>query len=259
MPDNLSLALTSPLPVPNKNIDWSVDELILALHLYITHPDSLPGKTSVEIKELSTFLNKMGAALDTTMAEKFRNANGVYMKMMNFRRFDPKYINEGKVGLKSGNKNDKVVWDNFANDPERLKIAATDIRSSITTYTSGELRGIDEPEIVEAEEGRVLTRLHRYRERSPILAKKFKKKMLEKHGKLACEACGFEFSEQYGTLYAGIIDVHHTKPVHTLVEGDKTRLEDLALLCCNCHRVVHSKAKWLAVDELKKQIRKSSS
>ncbi len=40
-------------------------------------------------------------------------------------------------------------------------MAAADIRSSIATYKGGELQGIDEPEIVEAEEGRVLTRLHR--------------------------------------------------------------------------------------------------
>nr|WP_262379931.1 hypothetical protein [Pseudomonas sp. WS 5414] len=27
--------------------------------------------------------------------------------------------------------------------------------------------------------------------------------------------------------------------MHTLQPGDKTKLADLALLCANCHRVVH--------------------
>ena len=51
----------------------------------------------------------------------------------------------------------------------------------------------------------------------------------------------------------GVIDVHHTKPLHTLQPGDKTKLSDLALLCANCHRVVHSQRKWLSVAEVKER------
>nr|WP_241197755.1 HNH endonuclease [Pseudomonas chlororaphis] len=47
------------------------------------------------------------------------------------------------------------------------------------------------------------------------------------------------------------MDIHHTKPLHTLQPGDKTKLTDLALLCANCHRVVHSRRKWLSVAEVK--------
>lgn len=75
-------------------------------------------------------------------------------------------------------------------------------------------------------------------------------------GKLSCEACGFDFSIKYGEIGAGIIEVHHKKPVHTLKPGDTTKVQDLALLCANCHRVVHSRRQWLTVDQVKAAIRK---
>jgi len=103
----------------------------------------------------------------------------------------------------------------------------------------------------DAEEGRVLTRLHRVRERSRKLVEQCKKTAIKKHGRLVCEACGFDFSEKYGAVGKGLIEVHHTKPLHTLADGDRTKLEDLALLCSNCHRVVHSSRRWLTVEQVK--------
>jgi putative restriction endonuclease len=36
-----------------------------------------------------------------------------------------------------------------------------------------------------------------------------------------------------------------------LKDGDTTRLEDLALLCANCHRMIHRASPWLSVEELR--------
>jgi hypothetical protein len=58
-------------------------------------------------------------------------ANGVYMKMMNFRRFDPEYASEGKVGLTRGNKDEEVVWNEFSSNPECLAAAVAAIRLKI--------------------------------------------------------------------------------------------------------------------------------
>jgi 5-methylcytosine-specific restriction enzyme A len=92
-----------------RNPPWTRDELILALELYMRNRASPPGKASVEVQELSTTLNKLGIALGFAENNKFRNANGVYMKMMNFRRFDPEYSASGKVGLTRGNKDEEEV------------------------------------------------------------------------------------------------------------------------------------------------------
>jgi HNH endonuclease len=86
----------------------------------------------------------------------------------------------------------------------------------------------------------LLTRLHRIRERSRKLVEHRKQKALAEFGRLCCEVCRFDFEKSYGEGRRGFIEAHHTKPVETLVEGSKTRLEDLALLCANCHRMAHS-------------------
>jgi 5-methylcytosine-specific restriction protein A len=72
-----------------RNPTWHRDELILALDLYISNPASPPGKNSNEVLELSNTLNALAVALGASGQQTFRNPNGVYMKVMNFRRFTP--------------------------------------------------------------------------------------------------------------------------------------------------------------------------
>lgn len=115
----------------SRNPAWSREELILALDLYMRFRKALPGKDSEEVTELSAFLGRMGRGLGLTDAETFRNANGVYMKMNNFRRFDPEYTADGKVGLTRGNKEEELVWNDFATDTVRLMAAVAAIRSGV--------------------------------------------------------------------------------------------------------------------------------
>ncbi len=55
--------------------------------------------------------------LSSRRAESFRNASGVYMKLMNFRRLDPEYTAGGRMGLTRGAKGDEEVWREFAGRP----------------------------------------------------------------------------------------------------------------------------------------------
>jgi predicted HNH restriction endonuclease len=237
-----------------RNPPWTRDELILALELYLRNPASPPSKTSPEVQDLSALLNKLGQVLGRGDHEKFRNANGVYMKMMNFRRFDPDYTATGKVGLTRGNKDEQAVWNEFAADQTRLKIVANAIRQAIVLPAADEADEMEDG-VIEAEEGRLLTRLHCRKERSRKLVEQKKLLALKKFGKLQCEACLFDFEKSYGPRGKGFIEAHHTKPVETLVEGSKTKLEDLTLLCANCHRMVHSARPWLSMAELKQLLR----
>src|SRR5438874_888867 len=45
----------------------------------------------------------------------------------------------------------------------------------------------------------------------------------------------------------GFIQCHHTKPLYEVTGAAQTRLEDLALVCSNWHRIVHRKRPWLSV------------
>ena len=67
------------------NPDWTRDELIIALNVYLNHRSNTPGKNSKEIIDLSRTLNRLGEKLFPLeeRSETFRNVNGVYMKLMN--------------------------------------------------------------------------------------------------------------------------------------------------------------------------------
>ena len=174
-------------PQGKRSPTWSREELILALALYMTNPTSPPGKTSSEVAELSVLLNHIGALGRADRLAAFRNPNGVYMKMMNFRRFDPTFIASGRVGLSRGGKDEERVWHEFASDLPRLRQVADAIRQAVTAPSQAP--SAPEPDIAEAEEGRVLTSLHRRRERSQQLVEAKRRQVLKDHGKLSCEAC----------------------------------------------------------------------
>lgn len=238
--------------VGGRNPPWTADELLLTLDLYLRTRPRLPGKASKEVAQLSEELNALGRLMGTTRGERYRNPNGVYMKLCNFLRFDPDYTSKARVGLQRGGHLEEEVWNEFFDNPVRLQAVVASIRAGLQKpeLLSAAEDAVDD-ETAEAPEGKIVTRLHRARERNRELVKKRKSQELQQHGRLICEACGFDFEERYGRRGQGFIECHHTKPVHTLEPGAKTRLSDLALLCANCHRMIHAAKPWLSVEELR--------
>ncbi len=229
---------------------WLRDELILALELYLATRNEALSHSAPKIAKLSEMLNALGEALGRTSTEMYRNPNGVYMKLMNFRRLDPGVQASGRSGLTRGNALEGEVWAEFADDPSRLAEVASAIRSSITF--AGGLRSGEDELTVEGVEGLLLTRVHLHRERNRALVHKVKANALKRLGRLACQGCGFDFEAAYGSRGRGFIECHHLRPVATLAkDGEKVSGDDLALVCSNCHRMIHAKRPWLRLDELR--------
>lgn len=101
-------------------------------------------------------------------------------------------------------------------------------------------------DIIASVKGEGLKRLvsHIVRERDPkiVAAKKKSAKSL------ACEVCGFDSKAVYSISYC---EVHHLKPISELAEGTKTSLADLAIVCANCHRIIHSQYPPIALETLR--------
>ena len=99
-------------------------------------------------------------------------------------------------------------------------------------------------------EGKEILKKHIIRERNHYIKTKAINKFKVLHnGKVYCEICGFNFEDKYGKIGENFIEVHHTKPVSEMKEGEKTKIEDLALLCSNCHSMIHRKRPWLSKDK----------
>ena len=116
----------------------------------------------------------------------------------------------------------------------------------------GALESTGEPDAAEFPEGRAAYVLHRKRERSASLIRQAKSQALKKFGRLFCQVCGFDFNKSYGRVGEGYIEAHHTMPVSELDEDSVTRIQDIALVCSNCHRMLHRRRPWLAINELTK-------
>ena len=88
-------------------------------------------------------------------------------------------------------------------------------------------------------EGKKRFSLHRTFERNSELVNKAKMTRFENTGKLQCDVCSFDFKETYGSLGEGFIEAHHTVPVAMLRGRRRTKLSEIALVCSNCHRMLH--------------------
>jgi 5-methylcytosine-specific restriction enzyme A len=85
----VKLGLDASDAAQHRNPPWNRDELILALDVYIRFAGQSPSKRSAEIAELSEAISSLRRVPGGEGNAKLRNANGVYMKLRKFRRFDP--------------------------------------------------------------------------------------------------------------------------------------------------------------------------
>lgn len=111
---------------------------------------------------------------------------------------------------------------------------------------------IDLPDTGTEGAARLVSHLRRERDRTLVDAKKAA--TLNAKGRLCCEACGFDFSVAYGALGEGFCEVHHLVPLSASSESVTTTLDDLAVLCSNCHRIIHRSTPMLSVVELSKVV-----
>lgn len=233
--------------MPSRARAWMRDELILALDLYMRQGRN-PGAAPAQ--ELSDILRAMPVEQELTSNPKFRSPQSVTYKLQNFVALDPSIPTSG---FSHGGRGDKEVWDEFAHDPLSLRDTAAAIVDNLDSLAPPEAEEVEES-IAEAEEGKVLTRVHRMRERSDGLRRQKRKAVKKATGRLACEACEVDLEERYGVRASDFIECHHVVPLHTLDPGKKTRLDDLALLCPNCHRILHLRQPWLTVEEVRELV-----
>ncbi len=102
------------------------------------------------------------------------------------------------------------------------------------------------PEELTLTEGKTRQFLVKHRVRERRLRKAKILKVLAEHcGKLRCEVpgCEFDFHEAYGDLGEGYAHVHHRKPLGRSKGTVKTSLDDLAIVCANCHAMIHKNGK----------------
>lgn len=137
------------------------------------------------------------------------------------------------------------VWERFS------PFFSNDYKQSLET-TAVLIKEVEyeNPEL-SVTEGKLKLVSHFRRERNSEIVKRKKQRAIECNT-LYCEVCGFSFREKYDVDF---IECHHKTPI-SQTGVTKTKLEDLSLVCANCHRMLHKKidGDFLSIEELKNRI-----
>lgn len=141
------------------------------------------------------------------------------------------------------------VW--YADSPE----SKVHIQRVSKLINQGYDDGLQDLDIISGKEGNPRLVAHLKKERNQAIVKKKKKQILDSTGKLICEVCGFDFQSFFGDLGEGFCEVHHLKPLSKMDGEVETTLEDLAIVCSNCHRILHRKNPMLTLSRLRKAIK----
>lgn len=148
-------------------------------------------------------------------------------------------------------------WARRAGAPDHRALLAYYRRASATArdIRAGVAARAEEDEELAAVEGRLRKRFvtHRRRERR-LRDAKVQIALSQNDGRLRCEVrgCGFDFLQVYGPLGAGYAQVHHNRPLSASpARGERRALADLAIVCANCHAMIHRGGECRSLDAIR--------
>lgn len=96
---------------------WTREELILTLSVYFQLPFGRLNRATPEVKELARLIG--------------RTDNSAALRLVNFAACDPYITESGRKGMPAGKAVCEPIWDEFANDKERLFIEAQQIKARL--------------------------------------------------------------------------------------------------------------------------------
>jgi 5-methylcytosine-specific restriction protein A len=217
-----------PITQGQGNPDWTRDEVILVLDFYFDQNGYIPSSDAPIIITLSNLLRSLPIHNTAARKETFRNPNGVVLKLRKLKK-----IATGK-GFGNISKLDSDVMQELGDNPRKTKKLANLIRSRIPLAKRVD-NEIDRNEGFR--EGKLVIARHERRERNP----KLRHQLLNSRSKLGaikCDMCGCKSSSPVASISEAMFEAHHIEP-HAQAPERITKLEDMALLCSNCHRMIH--------------------
>lgn len=222
-------------PVPLKGFDQTIR------HLFDSGRESFP---KVAMKYLSK--------CQPFMSETERVLREYPLEELHLPKWNTFYRENPGLGLSLKNELSKVDWVWLVQDYHLFVH-----REELGLYgkKKGEIGLAEEFEPIAVEGGSKLA-THMRSERNSSLIRRIKEGALNSNQMLNCEVCGFSFRETYGELGEGFIEAHHIEPLSQRNESRPTTKDEIALVCSNCHRMLHKEVngKLLSIEELKSRI-----
>lgn len=211
---------------------WYITHLVTPIDEEITVEDN---ESHPYVRLVSVVaVNTNPTLIDANIWSLFKCNRG---QICNIRTIEKRGLEDISLPLKQ-----KFVWDLF-NDID------IDLKRNVA-YLMNEPVDIIDYVALEGKE-RTILKLHKFRERDVQIIRKAKSKA-KLENRFFCEVCFFDFEKQYPLLGNDFIECHHKQPI---AQGGirHTREDDLAIVCANCHRMLHRKSvngNYLTIEEL---------
>lgn len=212
--------------------EWRPDEIIIIAN----HVLNGNASQKMSYKKLQCHLNELNRYVSSLESVKEKTASEVK---------DAIKTVAAKI-YKLDNENKQLLW--------RFNDCIKKLLSELDKY-AGFINSIKQ----EYEEGNKKEAFHFHIERNKKLIMLKKLKFINQHGKLFCEVCNFDFYKFYGMRGKDFAEVHHNIPITSKKFLGYTSIDDLTILCSNCHRMIHRHNPWLSIQELKKIINKKNA
>lgn len=118
--------------------NWTREQTIVALRTYFSVPFNKANNSNEEIVSTSKIIG--------------RSINSVKMKIGNFGSLDPELAKRSIVGLSGASNLDREIWNEFANDREKLAFDSTELIAKFSKKKIEEVVELKEQEILEGKE-----------------------------------------------------------------------------------------------------------
>lgn len=232
-------------PVPAKGFNETIN------YLFQTDYDKFPKIGAKYITECQSYLHKTENELKKYPVEE-----------VNLNVWNKYFKANPSLGIEQKKSFSKVDW-NWITQDFHIFIYRNILKLYKPKDNSSSVEIAEEFEPTGLEGQSKLTSHIRY-ERNSGLIRKIKQRALKSNPMLNCEVCNFSFYERYGELGKGFIEAHHLSPLNLTTER-KTTVKDIALLCSNCHKMIHRGIfqfgynKLMDVEELKELLIKKQN
>lgn len=237
-----------PAANPKYCYNWSFeqpDELVAVCIWYnglkldgssVVHKSRHKNYGAVGTSPSEAIWNRRAAAFDESLELAYRQQLPVRVIVVEGAQRDPvaKHPSASKVHARLLDKKPWAVTEYNYTTGERLLVRGAKPVSPAVESADRELAWF---------EGSAKRRfmLHRQRE-GRARREKIKDALTKSGGRLVCEVdnCGFDFKARYGALGEGYAQVHHLAPLsNSPIGGRVVKLKDLAIVCANCHVMIH--------------------
>ena len=188
-----------------------------------------------------------------------KQAEIMRMKIPEFKSFFsssvPQVEINGKLNYRCGHVY-HVEYDSF-NLPEE-EVLISDLHKMLDAYETLFFRGGRDSDnfLIGEDQDEKITIEETYKKKVHYLIERPSSAQIKKIKKelgYICQSCSFDFQKVYGEIGKEYIEAHHLIPMSELKKGETRTLtkKDFAVLCSNCHRMIHKLTDSSDLEKLK--------